>query len=392
MVGGSGVSLFRLLRTILLSRRGPQWPEFRQILLQGLSAKLRGVHRWFLVPRKISGNAAPRTPQPPPLFQMAAGYWVSQAIYVAAKLGIADALKSGPLSGEELARITEAHAPSLLRLLRALGAIGVLATRPDGRYELTSLGGPLRSGVPGSLRAMVLTLGEIHYQAWGNLLHSVKTGGVAFDHLYGSRLFEHLSRHSEDGAIFNEAMTDFSALVSYAVVLAYDFSGIRSLVDVGGGHGRLLRTILRMNPGMTGTLFDLAPVIAGADQGLDASGTGERFSVVSGSFFDSAPAGADAYILSGVIHDWDDDAGVKILKNVHRAMVPGGKVLLVEMVVPPGDEVSFSKLLDLNMLVIAGGRERTRAEFQALFHAAGFELKRIVPTAAPLSVIEGIRG
>jgi hypothetical protein len=319
---------------------------------------------------------------------MATGYWLSQAIYVAAKLGVADFLKDGPKSCSALSRATGADEQSLFRLMRALSSVGVFVHVQGDCFALSRVGESLQSDVPGSLRSIVMTIGEIHYQAWGDLLQSVRTGSPAFNKVFGTGLFEYLLRNAEAADVFNGGMTDLSSLLAYAVLIAYDFSGVSSIVDVGGGHGKLLRRIVQLNPGIKGMVFDREPVIATVREPLSSDACSGRYSAVAGDFFTSVPEGADAYILSGVIHDWDDDHCIRILRNCREAMAKNGRLLLVEMVVPESSANCFSKLLDLNMLVMTGGRERTKAEFNALLHAAGFKLARIVPTIAPQCVIE----
>jgi len=322
---------------------------------------------------------------------MATGYWISQAIYVVAKLGIADCFHNGPKSCQELADLTESDELALSRLMRALLSVGVFRVNGDGRFELAPMGTALQTGIPGSLRYMVITLGELHYQAWGNLLYSVKTGATAFDDLFGAKLFHHLKQNHDDADSFHNAMSDFSGLVSYAVLLAYDFSKIHTLVDVGGGRGQFLRTVLQVNPQMTGMVFDEESVIESAKERLKGDASAGRCSLVAGNFFESVPAGADAYVMCGVIHDWDDDHSITILRNCHRAMSDSSRLLIVESVVPAGNETCSSKFLDLNMMVMSGGRERSREQFRDLFVAAGFELTSIVPTVARLSVLECTR-
>ena len=319
---------------------------------------------------------------------MMAGYWLSQAIYVAAKLGIGDLLKDGPKGSGELAQAAGADPRSVYRLMRALASAGIFRAREDGCFEMTALAAQLQTGVSGSMRAMVIALGEEHYRAWGELLYSVKTGEAAWNHVYEMGIFEYFARHPGAGRKFAEAMTDLTAQISRAVTLAYDFSAISTLVDVGGGHGTLIRAVLGANPKMRGILFDGPAVVEAGQKQIEAAGLSERCQTVAGDFFKSVPAG-DAYILKSVIHDWDDDRAAMILRNCRRAMAPEGKVLLIEMIVPSGDEPSFTKLLDLNMLVISGGRERTESEYGALLAAAGFKLTRIVPTMSAMSVIEG---
>jgi DNA-binding HxlR family transcriptional regulator len=374
------------LRGLLRAKSSPQWNELKQILWHSIAAK-------FADKRKISLLAwiqywgSRRSAQPPALFQMMAGYWVSQSIYVASKLGIPDAIQSGPKSCREIAAITGVHENSLFRLLRVLESIGI-CTRKKERYELTAQGRLLQSNVQGSLRSMALTLGEIHYEAWGNLDHSIRTGQPAFNDVFGTGLFQHLSKNRVDGATFNAAMTDFSGLVSYAVALAYDFSGIQSIVDVGGGHGKFLQTILGMNAYIQGIVFDLPAVIQGTQEHL--ASMGERCVAVAGDFFNSVPCGAGVYILSGVIHDWHDAQSITILQNCRNAMVESSRILVVEMIVPEA-EPCFSTLLDLNMLVMSGGRERTESEFRSLFQSAKLEVTRIISTLSPLKIVEARR-
>src|SRR3984893_1931581 len=331
-----------------------------------------------------------RNGSPPILFQMVTGYWVSQAIYVAAKLGIADLLKDEPQSCVALATATGADAPSLFRLMRALASVGVFSHLRRDCFALSRLGESLQTEVQGSLRAMVITLGEIHYQACGHLLHSVQTGSPAFSHVFGASLFDYLQQNADAADAFNQGMSNLSSMLAYAVLMAYDFTGISSIVDVGGGQGKLLERILQFNPDMRGTVFDTASTFQRAKQQLGSNAWGRRYSWVTGDFFTSVPQGADAYLFCGVIHDWDDDRAVTLLRNCRKAMTRSSRVLLVDMVVPDAASASFSKLLDLNMLVMNGGRERTLAEFRALLNAADYKLTRIVPTMAPQSVIEAI--
>jgi SAM-dependent methyltransferase len=353
----------------------------------GLWAEMKPLLRDRLFPLRIVGKKD-ENPSPPVLFQMATGYWVSQAIYVAAKLGIADLLKDGPQSCVALATATGADAPSLFRLMRALSGVGVFSQLGRDRFALSRLAESLQAEVHGSLRAMVITLGEIHYQACGNLLHSVQTGSAAFNHVFGASLFDYLRQNIDAADAFNQGVANVSSMLAYAVLMAYDFTGISSIVDIGGGHGKFLEKILQFNPDIRGTVFDTASTIERAKQQLRDNAWGRRCSYVTGDFFGSVPQGADAYLLCGVIHDWDDSRAVTVLRNCRRAMTKNSRVLLVDMIVPDTASASFSKLLDLNMLVINGGRERTKAEFCALLNAVGYKLTRIVPTMAPQSVIE----
>jgi len=356
----------------------------------GLWAEIKPLLRYRLFPVRIVA-AKEENPSPPALFQMATGYWVSQAIYVAAKLGIADLLKDGPQSCVALASDTGADAASLFRLMRALASVGVFSHAGKDCFALSRLAESLQTDTPGSLKAMVMTLGEIHYQACGNLLHnSVQTGSPAFNHVFGSSFFDYLQQNGDVGAAFNRGMTNLALMLAYAVLMAYDFTGISSIVDIGGGEGKLLRKILELNPEMRGAVLDLPATIETANQQLSDDTCGGRCSYIGGDFFESVPPGADAYLLCGVVHDWDDNRVITILRNCRRAMTKNGRLLLVDMVVPDTDSESFSKLLDLNMLVMTGGRERTQAEFCGLLDASDYRLTRIVPTMAPQSVIEAV--
>ncbi len=332
------------------------------------------------------------------LMQMITGYWVSQSIYAAAQLGIADHFHDGEKNYAELATATESNGPALYRLLRALASVGIFTETTPGTFASTPLAALLQRDVAGSLRDVAIMMGaREHYGSWGNILHAVKTGNSGFEQLFGANVFEYYAQHPEPAGIFDRAMTSFSSVETAAVLAAYDFSAIRSLVDVAGGHGSLLTTILQAHPGMTGILFDLPEVIERAQQAIAASGVGDRCQRVSGSFFESVPTGADAYILKHIIHDWDDARASAILQQCHRAMADNdrpdkGKVLVVEQVIPPGNDPFMGKFLDVNMLVMCpGGKERTAAEFRDLFAIAGFELTRIVPTQGLVSVIEGVR-
>jgi hypothetical protein len=358
-------------------------------LLRALSRGVRSGRDWQGLKRACSHACSNLSSVP--LLEMAMGAWVSQAIYVAAKLGIADVLSDGPKSCDEIAAVTRTPAPSLSRLLRALRSLGVIGTVQGGKFELRALGRPLRAKRPGSLRALVLTLGETHYEAWGALLHSVTTGAPAFPSVFGARLFEYLDQDRDAGDTFQEAMSEVSALVSQAVMLAYEFSGIHLLADIGGGCGQFLMTVLDAVPDMRGILLETPAVIAAATKKLASHPCRPRCALLPGNLLEAVPRGASAYLMSGVIHDWDDEHTIRILDNCRRAMAPDGKVLVVEMVLPSGAEPRLAALLDLNMLVMNGGRERTEAEFRQLFDAAGLHVTRLIPTLAPQWVIEGTR-
>jgi len=325
---------------------------------------------------------------PPILFQMASAYWVSQAVYVAAKLGIADLLRDGPQSCAVLAKSVGADSSSLFRLMRALSSTGVFTQVDQHRFALSPLAEGLLIGNSGSLRAIVITLGEIHYQACGNLLHSVQTGLPSFNKVFGESLFDYLGQNVEAADAFNQGMADLSGMLAYAVLLAYDFAGISSIVDVGGGTGRFLEKILEFYLELHGTVFDSSQAIEEPRRQFDGRTATRRCSYVVGNFFHSVPEGADAYLLSGVVHDWDDDHGIAILRNCRREMGNDGRLLLVETVVPENDGSDFSKIIDLNMLAMSTGRERRKMEFCTLLESAGYKLTRIIPTMAPQSIIE----
>jgi hypothetical protein len=319
------------------------------------------------------------------------GLWRSRAVYVAAKLGVADALRDGPRPVAEIAAAVGAHPGALHRLLRALASLGIFAER-GGRFELTPMAEQLRSDRPGSLRAMALTVGGLPFQAWGEALHSVQTGRPAFEHVYGTSFFDHLAGDPESSRIFDEAMNAQSGISHAAIVSSYDFSGFATIVDVGGGQGVLLERILRANPKATGVVYDQAHVVDKGRTRLAGGDLGGRLEFVAGSFFDGVPEGGDAYLLAMVIHDWDDVDAVKILSACRRAMPAHGKLLLSELVIPPGNAPFFGKLLDLDMLVSFGGKERTADEYRTLFKDAGFSLNRIVPAYGPMTAISILEG
>jgi hypothetical protein len=330
------------------------------------------------------------SPPPATLLQMMTGYWVSQALHVAAKLGIADLLADGPVDCEDLALATNTHAPSLRRVLRALASVSVFTEVSPGSFALTPLAELLRTETPGSMRALAIMYAEEQYRAWGELHHSVRTGETAFEQQFGMGYFEYLAQHPESDRLFNEAMTGWTHQLVGAVVDTYDFSAFKTVVDVGGGYGALLAAILQNNSGMRGILFDLPHVVASAEEQLAATEVADRCTFVGGDFFAEVPAGGDAYVLSQILHDWDDERCVAILGNCRQVIPDHGKLLVVELVLPPGDEPFLGKWLDLHMLVLLGGRERTAAEYNTLFRAAGFELARVVPTPPGPSVVEAV--
>jgi hypothetical protein len=315
----------------------------------------------------------------------------TMALSVAAKLRIADKLAAGPRTAEDLARETATHGPTLYRVLRCLAGFGVFSESADGKFGLTPMGELLRTGVPGSMRGMADFCGsEWAWKSWGELLYSVRTGKTAFDHAFGKPCFDYLAEHKDESEVFNEAMTGFSSMIAAAVAEAYDFSKFGTVVDVGGGHGKLLTSILKANPGVRGVVFDAPHVAAGAQKAIRDEGLADRCRAEGGDFFKAVPAGADAYLMMHIIHDWPDDKAATILKHCRKGVKAGGKLLVVDSVVAPPGEPDMAKLIDLEMLLLPGGKERTEPEFAALFTAAGWKLNRVVRTKSPKCVIEGV--
>jgi SAM-dependent methyltransferase len=324
------------------------------------------------------------------VLEMGMGMWLARALAAAAELGVADRLAGGMRPAAELARELGVNEDAFYRLLRTLSSKGIFRESAGQRFELTDLGQVLREGVPGSVRNSVIMFNR----PWNSRSHeeigySLRTGTPAFDKVFGMDSWEWFATHPEDQDVFNKAMTEISAGRQAAAVGAYDWTGISTIVDVGGGHGHLLGMVLRANPAMRGTLFDQPHVAQGAAAVLSRLGVAERAQTVGGSFFESVPGEFDAVMMSHIIHDWDDARSVAILRNCRRALRTGGKVLLFENVIRPGNEPDIGKLIDLEMLVCVGGKERTEEEFSALFRQSGFELRRVVPTAAGLSIVEG---
>lgn len=326
---------------------------------------------------------------PEQMARMITGYWISQAIYAAAKFGIADLLKDGPRPIEELAEVTATHAEALYRLLRALASVGVFSEGRPRAFSLTPLAELLRSDVAGSQRSLALMAGGQQFHAWGHIAHSIQTGETAFEHLHGKPLFEFLAAQPEMASIFDDAMTGIHGRETAAILDAYDFSGIETLADVGGGNGSNLIEILAKYPSMKGILFDLPHVVDRARDKVESAGLSDRCQLIGGDFFVSAPAGAEAYLLRHIIHDWDDDKAANILRNCREAMPSSGKLLVVETVIPPGNAPFAGKLLDLTMLLIPGGKERTADEYKTLYEQAGFKLTNVVPSSLEVSVVEG---
>ena len=326
------------------------------------------------------------------VLQVIAGFWLSRCVYIAAKLGLADLLQDGSKTPAELAVLTGTHAPALYRVLRALASNGWLQEDSDGRFGMTALTAGLQTGAPGSLRALATTeLGEEHYPAWGNLLFSVRTGELAFDDVFGMPNWQYWAGHPEHADIFNRAMSEMTAIIEPAVLSICDFTGAKTIVDVGGGRGTLISSILRAYPDARGIVVDLPHVIEQGRQLIATNGLQDRCELVGGDFFKQVPSGGDVYLLKWVIHDWDDAKATAILKNCHAAMPAHARLLLIEAPLPPANDPSLHKLMDVNMLVMTGGRERTEAEYRTLLDAAGFELTRVTVTPLELGVLEASR-
>jgi orsellinic acid C2-O-methyltransferase len=330
------------------------------------------------------------------LYQMATGYYLSSALHLVAKLGIADLLKEGPRQPEDLAEATATHALSLKRVLRLLASAGVFEEQENGAFALTAVSECLRADIPWSVRAMVLLFaGDQQHSAWRELEYCVRTGNPVFRKKGLDNPFKDPGRTTEETVRFDEAMADSAAMAATAIAEDYDFSSLRTLVDIGGGNGALLTGLLEAHPHLHGTVFDQPAVAERAKQRIAARGLADRCEARGGDFFKEVPPGADAYILKHVIHDWDDEHAVMILKNCHRAMGENSKLLIVEGVYPSRIDQSVESrgaaTNDVTMLVLFGGRHRSEAEFRSLYEAAGFKLTRMVPTQAWASVIEGVR-
>jgi hypothetical protein len=330
----------------------------------------------------------------PPYLQvyfLSEGVAISTALSLAAELGIADLLAEGPVGCDDLALATSTHSPSLCRVLRLLCGVGVFTEVEPRRFALASLGECLRTGVPGSMRSWVRMTGlKAWHMAYAEALHSVRTGEPVFKLATGAEFFDYFAARPDESEIFNGAMNDFGLVVSAAVVAAYDFGGIASIADVGGGHGTLIAAILKKWPKMAGMIYELPHVAEGARKAMSEAGLADRCRIVGGDFFQSVPAGCDAYILRWIIHDWDHDRALTILRNCRQAMGKTGRLLLVEAVITPGDDLHPGKLLDFVMLTGLGGQERTEAEYGELLAEADFRLSRIVPTESHMSVIEAL--
>ncbi|MGN6472288.1 MAG: methyltransferase [Mycobacteriales bacterium] len=322
------------------------------------------------------------------MVQMLAGFQVSQALYVAAKLGVADVLVDGPRSIDELAERVGADPAALGRLVRTLGSMGVFAAEPDGRYALGALGPTLVSEGEGSMRDLALMWMETHYVPFGGLLDGVRSGTTAATSHYGTPFFNWLSGEPNQVARFSHAMANLTNGIKAGAVASYDFSGAGRIVDLGGADGALLARVLHSTPEPTGVVFDLPHVIAAAATTVEGYGLGERLTQEAGDFFEAIPGDADTYVFSMVLHDWDDAHLAKILANIRAVARPGARVVAFELLLPADGGPHMAQMIDLTMLGMLDGRERTAAEFRSLFESAGFAFGGVTATATPISIIE----
>jgi hypothetical protein len=334
-------------------------------------------------------SVASQAPASVQLVQMATSHWVSHLVYVAAKLGLADHLANGPKTADQLAGPTNTHAASLYRFMRTLASLGIMTEDAEHRFALTPLGEALKTGAPGAARTSVLCFAsDMWVRGFEQLEYSLQTGKSGLEKMLGMPVFNWLAKNPRDASMFSEMMVGIHGAEPAAVAAAYDFSALKTIVDVGGATGHLLTTILAANPNARGVLYDLPHVVRDAPALINARGLADRVTIASGSFFDSVPSGGDAYVLSHIIHDWSEEQCLTILGHCHRAMNPSSRLLIIEMVLPPGNTPHPGKLLDMMMLVGPGGRERTEEEYAALLAKAGLRLTRVVPTASPVSVVE----
>ncbi len=325
------------------------------------------------------------------LVQMGTAHWMSHILYVAAKLSLADHLDKGLTRVDDLATATKTHALSLERFLRTLGHLGLVTEDGTGRFTLTPLGDALKTGAPGSARAAILTLASPWMtHGWARLLESVQTGKPGLEQALGMPIFDWLTQQPEEASLFSETMVSFHGAEPAAVAAAYDFSGMNTIVDVGGATGNLLAAILGRNPGLRGILYDLPHVVRDAPALLQARGVADRITIKPGSFFDAVPHGGDAYLFSHIIHDWSEAECLTILGHCRRAMTPTSLIMIIEMVLPSDNAPHPGKMLDMMMLVGPGGQERTEPEYRQLLDKAGFRLTRVVPTDSAVSIVEAM--
>lgn len=325
------------------------------------------------------------------MLQLIGGLHISRAVYAVAELGIADGLAGGPMTSAKLARATGTHEPSLYRVLRLLASVGVLHEEEPRTFSLTILGDRLRLGVPASVRSWAMLADTVGLESFWPVVETLRTGQAGLEISYGKPAFEHLHQDPERAARFHATMSERTAAFAPGLAAGYDFAGLRTVADIGGGQGILLAAILRAHPHLRGILFDLPEVVDPAKDVLEAAGVADRCEIVTGDFFESVPSGADACVMANVLHDWDDPQSVGILARCGQAMGPGGRVLIVERLIPDDPAAAVPVLIsDLNMLMVTGGRERTNAEYGELLAAAGLSQGQILPVGSPYGIIEGL--
>lgn len=335
----------------------------------------------------MSANAPELASLPPAavIMQMTMGYMVSQAITVAAKFKLADHLNDGAKTAEQLAELADCHAPSVYRLMRALVSTGVFQQDSENRFSNNPNSDILRSDHPTSLRSMAEMVGNYdHWNSHGNLKHSIKTGEAAFDFTWGMPVFPFYAEHPDCQVVFDAAMSSFTNGISQTVAANYDFSEAKTIADIGGGYGMLVSTILNSHPHLEGILFDQPQVVAGAE-------AADRLKIVEGDFFSEIPVEADIYLMKHIIHDWNDEQSLTILNNLSKSARSGTKLLLIECVVEEENVPSMSKIMDLNMMVMTGGKERTAAEYSQLLEKSGFKLNRVIQIPSPVQIVEAIK-
>ena len=319
------------------------------------------------------------------MFELIGGFWIARSIYLAAQIGVADVFDDQPKTIAQLSEATNTEPRSLYRLLRASASVGIFSEVSDQCFALTPLAATLKNDSPGSMRYAALgQMADDYSLAWSNGLHSLKTGEPAYDIAVGMSAWEYYAQHPDAGQIFSQAMTNMGTSVAQAVAASYDFSQFNTVVDVGGSQGSLISEIVRSPPHLRGILFDLPEIIATVN-------VYEKIQPIAGNFFESVPTGGDAYLMRWIMHDWNDRKSSIILKNCHQAMPDQGKLLLVESIIPPGNEPSPAKFLDVLIMTGTGGQERTEKEYRSLLQASGFELTRVIPTESMSSIIEAVK-
>jgi hypothetical protein len=341
----------------------------------------------------LAATAVPAVPPDVQILQLVGGAFISQAVYVAAKLGIADLLADGPKTAKYLAENTQTGERSLYRVLRSLASVGAFVESDGKTFANTPMTETLRSDVPNSTRDTTIWMAEEeHWRVYGSLLYSVQTGKPAWDKVHGEPVFPYLFETNKPlGEIFNRAMTSFSYNSINGVLSSYDFSGAGTIADIAGGHGHLLAAVLAKYENSKGVLFDLPPVLAGAPEMLESYGVTGRGELIEGNFFEDIPVVADVYLMKHIMHDWYDDDCEKILQNIREAMPDNARVLILDAVIPEGNGPHFGKIIDLEMLLSPGGVERTATEFEQLLERSGFALNQIIETPSPVAIVEAVK-